>query len=277
MRNKNAWDRGYTYYGYDLRDAVSYAKAYAERRGVLHELVLKEYFRKMKIVSSMIHERLKKDSSILEVGCGGGYYLEYIHQGYNNTFLVGIDISMRAIKERRINGAKLSNIEFIEADAKQLPFRDDVFDCVYSSETLEHIPHVGKFFSEAFRIMKRGLMVALTPNGERINPFLALVVPILLFKKAKEKSIITEINPRESPEPYDRALSRAELEYLCISKGFHNVNVEPIFHFPSHPSFPEKFKFSRLIYNLFLFMEPIFKTLLKRYGRLLILSAEKLG
>lgn len=187
MHNKNAWDRGYTYYGDDLKDAVSYAKAYAERSGILHELVLKEYFRKMKIVSSMIHERLKKDSSILEVGCGGGYYLEYIRQSYNNTFLVGIDISMKAIKERRKNGVKFSNIEFVEADARQLPFRDDIFDCVYSSETLEHIPHVGKFFGEAFRIMKGGLMVTLTPNGERINLFFCTSTPNIAVQESKKE------------------------------------------------------------------------------------------
>lgn len=273
---KTAWDCGYAFYGRALRDIVSYSKAYADRRGLLYELNIKEYLRKMKMVISLIREKLKRDSLVLEVGCGGGYYLDFIHEHYGNTSLVAVDISMRAIKERKMNGIKFGNVEFVEADTTQLPFRDGVFDCVYSSETLEHIPRIEKFFDDAFRIIKgEGLMAALTPNGTQINPFAFLVLPILMFKKMKKKSSMMKSNSKEHLAPYDKALSATELEHLSLSKGFHNVTVKSFFHFPPHSCFPKEFKLSKPIYNLFLLMDPILKILLRPYGRFLILNSEK--
>jgi len=272
---KIAWDCGYAFYGHNLRSIVSYVKAYADKRGLFPEIVLREYTEKMRIVISMIHEKLKEGSPVLEVGCGGGYYLERIRDCYNYLFLIGLDISMKAIRERKTNGEKFSNIEFVEADATYLPFKEGVFDCVYSSETLEHILHIEKFFDEAFRIMKKGaLLVALTPNGARINPILLLAAPLLMFNKVKKKNI-TEAKIKEPPKPYDKALSASKLRHLSRQKGFHAVNVRFFFHFPPHSCFAKELNLSKRIYNLFRLISPILRILLKPYGQLLILSAEK--
>jgi SAM-dependent methyltransferase len=50
------------------------------------------------------------------------------------------------------------------ADARQLPFRNSVFDEVVFSEVLEHLPHgsEGKALREIYRVMKRGGRLILT-------------------------------------------------------------------------------------------------------------------
>lgn len=51
-------------------------------------------------------------------------------------------------------------------DGKRIPFRDNAFDLVFSSNVLEHIPHIVAFQAEIRRVLKKeGCVIHILPSG----------------------------------------------------------------------------------------------------------------
>ncbi|NEP80112.1 MAG: 3-demethylubiquinone-9 3-O-methyltransferase [Okeania sp. SIO3C4] len=96
---------------------------------------------------------------IIEVGCGGGIFCEYIaKQGYN---ILGIDVSSGAISVAQEH-ALMNNltINYQTASVYELPFADQSFDVVMSSDFLEHIEDLETAIYEMSRILKHnGLFI----------------------------------------------------------------------------------------------------------------------
>jgi trans-aconitate 2-methyltransferase len=91
------------------------------------------------IVTKLIKSGLKKNSKVIEIGCGigtlTGLILNYISKGH----LVGVDISDESIKiaNERLGNAK--NMELLVSDMKN--FNHNIkFDFVVLPDVLEHIP-----------------------------------------------------------------------------------------------------------------------------------------
>jgi len=99
---------------------------------------------------------------ILDVGCGTGIFsLELARLGVAVT---GIDISeaMMDVARRKTEDAG-ANIEFIKADAMQLPFTANSFDKIVSVSALEFTPDLKAVLEECYRVLKPGgrLVIAL--------------------------------------------------------------------------------------------------------------------
>jgi 2-polyprenyl-3-methyl-5-hydroxy-6-metoxy-1,4-benzoquinol methylase len=116
-----------------------------------------------------IKELIPKQSNVLEVGCGCGYFLKWLETRHNT---VGIDISPEALKIARkmTKRAKLLN-----ASAEKLPFGGNFFSVVIAFDVIEHLVNPEKFFKETYRILlPNGLLILSTPNpdsfGCRIKP-----------------------------------------------------------------------------------------------------------
>ncbi|MEZ4521251.1 MAG: class I SAM-dependent methyltransferase [Thermomicrobiales bacterium] len=105
--------------------------------------------------------RLPRHVAILEVGAGGGFLLQELHNaGFSD--LTGSDITESAVLEmsRRIPEADL-----VLADAARLSFQPETFDIVISSDVVEHLPDVEEHFESVATILKpRGLYFIKTPN-----------------------------------------------------------------------------------------------------------------
>lgn len=84
---------------------------------------------------------LVKDKSVVDIGCGFGAN-RLIVESNGGTWL-GVEPFEAGDK-------------IIKADAQSLPFKDNEFDIVIMDAVLEHIPDVGKAFSEASRVLKSG-------------------------------------------------------------------------------------------------------------------------
>lgn len=69
---------------------------------------------------------VKAESKILSVGCGTGYYELILKQNTNHLYCLDISREMLQI----LKGRKFENL--IEASSFHLPFKSDVFDCVYA-------------------------------------------------------------------------------------------------------------------------------------------------
>lgn len=97
-----------------------------------------------------------KGDRILDIGCGDGS----ITKRFKGKEIVGIDLHLPKIIDIP------PNCKFIEADARDLPFEDNHFDCVLMSESLEHIPDEEKAISEVHRVLRPGGRVIITvPNS----------------------------------------------------------------------------------------------------------------
>lgn len=94
-----------------------------------------------------------KCKKILDVGCAGGTFTNNISHIFPQAKITGIDAYLNAIEYGR---KKYPHINFILADAHNLPFRNKSFDLVICYETLEHLAYPLKALNEIRRVLKNG-------------------------------------------------------------------------------------------------------------------------
>ena len=70
---------------------------------------------------------------VLDIGCGTGLLLEKIA-----ATSVGVDLSINLL-EKALERNKYGRVYLVQADAESLPFRDAVFDQVYSITVLQNL------------------------------------------------------------------------------------------------------------------------------------------
>jgi 2-polyprenyl-3-methyl-5-hydroxy-6-metoxy-1,4-benzoquinol methylase len=107
---------------------------------------------------------LNKDSafSILDVGCGQGYFLLHIKKWFPNCELHGLDADKNMLD---IAATHLQRATLIRCDAHDLDSDEASFDVVAALQIVEHLAEPEKFISEANRVLKpKGLLFLTTPN-----------------------------------------------------------------------------------------------------------------
>lgn len=94
---------------------------------------------------------------ILEIGAGTGWQAQTLQAlGFD---VEAIDLSSSNYKEHRV-------FPVVDYDGHRIPFGDDSFDVVFSSNVLEHIPHVEEFQREIHRVLKPGgVAVHIVPSS----------------------------------------------------------------------------------------------------------------
>ena len=112
---------------------------------------------------STIHRAMKlfqliempETGEFIEVGCGSGAVSIYIAQKHSLN-VTGTDIDGVQLQLARQKSAGITNIEFIEADATDLPFESTSFDIVLSFGVMHHISNWLVALKEINRILKPG-------------------------------------------------------------------------------------------------------------------------
>jgi dolichol-phosphate mannosyltransferase len=95
----------------------------------------------------------------LDVGCGSSIILQSIND------VVGLDILHNKLRYMRRYGVPL-----VRGSTFALPVRDQSFDCVISSQVIEHIPYDESIFSELRRVLRPGgLLILGTPDYATIG------------------------------------------------------------------------------------------------------------
>jgi SAM-dependent methyltransferase len=89
---------------------------------------------------------------ILEAGCGGGGYVDFLSR--RGLEAVGVDRHRQFIGNAREKGFRG---EYVQADITSLPFGDKTFDCTYSFDVLEHVDDVPAI-KEMARVTARRLV-----------------------------------------------------------------------------------------------------------------------
>lgn len=94
--------------------------------------------------------------NVLDIGCGLGGPCRMLADEYNCQ-ITGIDFSNEYIRTAN-KLSELVNLNdkttFIQGDATELPFKDNMFDVVWTQHVQMNIPDKKKFYSEISRVLK---------------------------------------------------------------------------------------------------------------------------
>lgn len=102
--------------------------------------------------------------SILDVGCGDGYFCHWIGERTAAGRIAGVDVAT----ERLARGVRrYPEVEFRQAEVGRLPFAAGEFDVVTCIEVLEHLPDPAAALVELGRVASRSVVVTV-PDRQRL-------------------------------------------------------------------------------------------------------------
>ncbi|MGH2921389.1 MAG: methyltransferase domain-containing protein [Gaiellaceae bacterium] len=102
---------------------------------------------------------LYRGERVLDVGSGAGTDSLVAAQMVGpEGHVTGIDMTPEMLSKARRAAAEmeLDNVDFLDAEAEQLPFPDKSFDVVLSNGVIDLIPDKDAVFSEFFRVLRPG-------------------------------------------------------------------------------------------------------------------------
>ena len=103
---------------------------------------------------------IKPTGLVLDVGCGTG--LLFSHVALQSRQVVGVDISKKLLLQAKERIDKPRNVELVQADADNLPFRNDLFNSVFAFTVLQNMPKPNETLMEIRRSAARGACVVVT-------------------------------------------------------------------------------------------------------------------
>jgi len=110
---------------------------------------------------------LKKNSIMLDVGCGTG--LLFPHIANKTQRLIAIDISRTLLKQAKKRAQQHPNLALIQADADHTPFKDQTFHTVFAITLLQNIPNPTVTLREIERIANPEATIGLTILKKRFT------------------------------------------------------------------------------------------------------------
>ena len=117
---------------------------------------------------------------VLDVGCGTGFATEGILQHTDDVH--GLDQSDGQLSKAFAKFGRDGDVRFYRGDAERLPFRDDAFDALWSSGSIEYWPNPVAALREFKRVTKPGgTVLVVGPDYPDSTVFQKLADAIMLF------------------------------------------------------------------------------------------------
>ncbi|HLE17929.1 MAG TPA: class I SAM-dependent methyltransferase, partial [Syntrophales bacterium] len=89
--------------------------------------------------------------SILDLGCGDGFYTIRLFDLGNPRMITGVDAARNALEVAKKN-AQNRALQFVMSDATKLPFPNDTFDIALIQSILHHNDNPLEIIREGFRV-----------------------------------------------------------------------------------------------------------------------------
>jgi len=155
---------------------------------------------------------LKEDSSLLDVGCGTGIFLEILEKKFPLTKFSGLDPNQAMLVKA---SEKLSsNVHLKIGNAESLPHDSQSFDWVVLSNCFGHINKQETALSEAHRVLRKSGKIIIT---DWTRDFLAMRIVNLytqLFDDAGYKSLKSS----------ETTAMLEKLHFKCLSVESYKIN-----------------------------------------------------
>jgi SAM-dependent methyltransferase len=167
----------------------------------------------------MLSNHLGPGMSVLELGCGTGYFTRELAR--SGADIVAVDVSPELLEMARAD-CSAKNVRYEIQNACALSYPDAAFDSVVGSSVLHHL-EIKEAVREIHRVLKpRGTIYFTEPN--MLNPQIAIQKNVPWIKRKLGDS------------PDETAFFRWPVRRLLEETGFRDVRIEP-FDF-LHPKTP---------------------------------------
>jgi len=101
--------------------------------------------------------KLQEGLRVLDIGSGPGLLAQDISQNIGNSgSVVGVDMADNMIESARKLCVNRAMVSFEQGDAMSLPFADNSFDAVVSTQVYEYVPDLNAALSEFSRVLRPG-------------------------------------------------------------------------------------------------------------------------
>jgi ubiquinone/menaquinone biosynthesis C-methylase UbiE len=105
------------------------------------------YLRRLEMAIDLLDD--KKKVNVLEIGYGCGVFLPELSKRFSNVYAIDSHLNAKGVSEMLTKEGVSSHL--LTADVFNLPFKNDVFDCIIVLSVLEHLNNL----IQAIREIKR--------------------------------------------------------------------------------------------------------------------------
>lgn len=160
------------------------------------------------------------NKTVLDVGCGNGYVLS--HYAAQGASVFGVDITQAAIDltKKRFDGLNFRG-DFRVADAQDLPFPENTFDCVCSMGVLHHVPDTQRAVDEIYRVLKPGGRLIVMFYHRNSAKFQLNYRVRSLLSGRRLRSLADDFDGIGNPK--GAVFSKSELS--LVLKSFHDIKM----------------------------------------------------
>jgi ubiquinone/menaquinone biosynthesis C-methylase UbiE len=177
----------------------------------------KRFYHRIKIIDNILLDKVY--GNVLEVGCGGGRFLNKLRLIPNLT-IWGLDISIDYVKLAHKEGFNV-----IAADGQKLPFKNEVFDTVTSANGSPKEMNLKLLLSEVYRVLKpAGFFAFDTYNKYPLEKIIKYKIMRLL-----------KITNRLFEGISGGVENIKEFKNICSKLGFEIISLYTIFPLPFFP------------------------------------------
>ncbi len=186
------------------------------------------------IFADLVRSKFTRGSRVLDLGCGRGGLVEQLQPSLG--FIAGLDADIVSLREHRL-ARGIDSFPRIAAVSERLPFREDSFDIIFASWTLEHIEKPEKTFRQIGRVIHPGgIFVFITPN--RLHPLVRLNLQLGRVEWL-QVALVEKLYGRDRQETFMaryRANTTADLTDLARIAGMRINQLEMVVD-PSYVAF----------------------------------------
>jgi ubiquinone/menaquinone biosynthesis C-methylase UbiE len=173
--------------------------------------------RAMKPIAEWMAGRNQRNLRGLDVGCGTGRLLAFLHDAWPGMKWTGLDLSPPYLAEARRLIGRTARVKLVEGAAEKLPFDDASLDIVVSSFLMHELPHDVRAatFKEVARVLRSG----------------GLAVIVDSIQKGDQPSWdgLLDLFPHYFHEPYYADYVGGLVETLASDAGLRPVAAERAF------------------------------------------------
>ncbi len=199
----------------------------------LHSLWRDESWRKRAVIEA----RVQPGESVLDCACGTGDLTQAFARFSKAAHIVGSDYTPNMLevarhKREHLHNQLQSRIEYLQADAQQLPFEDQSFDVVSIAFGIRNVQDPDKAMGEFYRVLKPDGRLMILEFGQPGFPpmrwfntfYCGTVMPRTATWIARDRSGAYKYLPR-SVKSFK---TRPEMEQSYAQAGFEQVWSKPL-------------------------------------------------